>query len=69
MTRHLTHMSFYFDDNQMRSLKDYNYHNRIPLKRLGKPDEVANVIVFLASKYASYITGATILVDGGFSIN
>ena len=57
------------NDILTRELTDYNYHERIPLKRLGKPDEVANVIVFLASKYASYITGATILVDGGFSIN
>ncbi len=46
-----------------------NYLNRIPLKRSGKPEEVANVIIFLSSNYASYITGATILVDGGFSIN
>ena len=46
-----------------------NYLNRIPLKRSGKPEEVANVIIFLSSNYASYITGTTILVDGGFSIN
>ena len=52
-----------------KELSEDNYFERIPLKRLGKPDEVANVIVFLASKYASYITGSTILVDGGFSIN
>ena len=49
--------------------KDLNYFDRIPLRRLGKPEEVANVILFLASEYASYITGSTILVDGGFSIN
>ena len=52
-----------------QELLDQNYHERIPLKRLGSPDEVAYVILFLASKYASYITGTTILVDGGFSIN
>ena len=57
------------NDILTKELAEYNYHERIPLKRLGKPDEVANVIVFVASKYASYITGATILVDGGFSIN
>ena len=52
-----------------KELSENNYYERIPLKRLGKPNEVANVVVFLASKYASYITGSTILVDGGFSIN
>ena len=37
----------------------------IPLRRLAKPDEVADAIVWLASERASYITGQTILVDGG----
>lgn len=38
---------------------------RIPLGRLGRPEELANAMVFLASEAASYITGQTILVDGG----
>ncbi len=38
----------------------------VPLKRLAKPEEIANLIVFLASEKASFITGATIQVDGGF---
>jgi len=37
----------------------------IPLKRAGKPQDVANVALFLASEYASYITGQVIVVDGG----
>lgn len=37
----------------------------IPLKRIAKPEEVADAIVWLASERASYITGQTILVDGG----
>ena len=37
----------------------------IPLRRTGTPDEIANMIVFLASDAASYITGQTIAVDGG----
>jgi NAD(P)-dependent dehydrogenase (short-subunit alcohol dehydrogenase family) len=37
----------------------------VPLKRAGKPEEIAESIVFLASDKASFITGATIAVDGG----
>ncbi len=37
----------------------------IPLKRLGKPEDVANVVAFLASEDANYITGQVIQVDGG----
>jgi 3-oxoacyl-[acyl-carrier protein] reductase len=37
----------------------------IPLGRLGKPEEVAAMVVFLSSPRASYITGQSILVDGG----
>lgn len=37
----------------------------IPVRRLGKPEEIADAIVGLASERASYITGQTILVDGG----
>ena len=37
----------------------------IPLKRLGTADDVANAVLFLASKEAGYVTGQTIIVDGG----
>jgi len=37
----------------------------IPMRRLGRPEEVAAVVRFLASREASYVTGATIKVDGG----
>ncbi|PWB61128.1 MAG: 3-oxoacyl-ACP reductase [Bradyrhizobiaceae bacterium] len=39
----------------------------IPLQRLGRPEELADVIVFLASERAGYVTGAAIGVDGGLS--
>ncbi len=42
------------------------YIEKIPLKRIGKPEEVSVAVVFLASEEASYITGATIFVDGGW---
>ncbi len=50
------------DDTYRKSLEQY-----IPLRRAGKPEDVARVVRFLASDEASYITGATIVVDGGLS--
>ena len=41
---------------------------RIPLNRLGKPEDIAHLTVFLASDYADYITGQTIYVDGGWTV-
>jgi NAD(P)-dependent dehydrogenase (short-subunit alcohol dehydrogenase family) len=51
----------HFDDPTV--LKDYFRH--IPLGRGGEPEEVANASAFLASDLASFITGATLFVDGG----
>lgn len=42
-----------------------NMTANIPLGRIGDPEEFANLVVFLASEKSSYITGATIQVDGG----
>jgi NAD(P)-dependent dehydrogenase (short-subunit alcohol dehydrogenase family) len=41
----------------------------VPLHRLGKVEEIATVALFLASEDSSYITGANIVVDGGFTIH
>ena len=41
--------------------------NRISLKRIAKPEEISNVILFLASDLSSYITGQTLRVDGGLN--
>lgn len=40
---------------------------KIPMKRMGKTREVANAVVFLASDEASYITGQTLVIDGGLT--
>lgn len=41
------------------------FANSIPLRRLGKPEDVANAALFLASDYSDYITGQVINIDGG----
>lgn len=41
------------------------YFERMPMRRLGRPEEIANAVVFLASPKASFITGTDLLVDGG----
>jgi Tropinone reductase 1 len=39
-----------------------------PLARIGEPEEVASVVAFLCMPAASYITGQSIAIDGGFSV-
>jgi 3-oxoacyl-[acyl-carrier protein] reductase len=45
-----------------------DYKKNIPLGKLGEPDDVANVVAFLASDMSKYITGQVIVVDGGLFI-
>ena len=55
-----TDMTAYLDDNDKNNLIE-----EIPLKRLGSVQDIADLVVFLSSEDASYITGQTISVDGG----
>jgi NAD(P)-dependent dehydrogenase (short-subunit alcohol dehydrogenase family) len=54
----------WLDDESFRA----SVRDRIPLGKIGDPLEVAGPVVFLASPAASLITGATLLVDGGWTI-
>ena len=42
------------------------YRQRLPMGRLGQPDEIARIALVLASDLSSYVHGALIAVDGGF---
>jgi glucose 1-dehydrogenase len=53
------------EDEQKRKDEE----NKIPIHRIGQPEEIAKVALFLASEDASYITGTTIYVDGGFTLS
>ena len=55
-----TDMTSFLDENTKKDLIE-----TIPLKRLGNPEDVSKLVLFLASDEASYITGQTISIDGG----
>ncbi len=55
-----TDMTKVLSEDQRKSLLE-----RIPMQRLGHPEDIANAVVFLASDLASYITGQTLHVNGG----
>jgi len=56
MTQALEHMS----SEEAKALK-----KSIPMRRFGKPEEVASAVFFLANPDAGYITGSTLKIDGG----
>jgi len=62
----------FIDTDMTRALTDAQRGallEHIPLRRLGKPEDVAEAVVFLASRQAAYITGATLHVNGGMYMN
>ena len=58
-----TAMTDKLNDPQKEKLQE-----QIPMARLGDPQEVAKVILFLASDMASYVTGHVVLIDGGMGM-
>jgi len=76
-----TVLTGYFDTERIKKLIDHEAEqnnqsveeikktreDKIPMKRLGKPEEYGHLVAFLASDYASYLTGAGIPLDGGLN--
>ncbi len=60
----------YFPQKRGEERLDYmaEINKRIPMGRIGSPEEVAGAVVFLCSNASSYITGQNIIIDGGYSI-
>jgi 3-oxoacyl-[acyl-carrier protein] reductase len=52
----------------VRNAAEADIKKQIPVRRLGKPDDIANAVAFLASDETSYITGHVLTVDGGLTL-
>jgi NAD(P)-dependent dehydrogenase (short-subunit alcohol dehydrogenase family) len=55
-----------FDDQNENFVK--NYESKVPLKRMGKTQEIADSVLFLFSPLSSYVNGHNLIIDGGWSI-
>jgi NAD(P)-dependent dehydrogenase (short-subunit alcohol dehydrogenase family) len=53
------------DVPQVGTSRDEKYLSSIPLARFGEPEDVADVVVFLASDLSRYVTATSLVVDGG----
>ena len=60
-----------WDSFKRNNFKDYKQFidSNIPLKKIGTPEDVASLCLFISSNYASYINGANFVIDGGMTSN
>lgn len=63
----------FIDTDALRGFPNYDdlareVVRRTPFGRIGRPEEVASVVIFLAGPHAGWVTGQTIIVDGGYSL-
>lgn len=67
-TERLDELAAHLSSTQKKSVDEVfaGWERDIPAQRLGRPEEIAAVVAFLASERASYVTGTTIAVDGGW---
>ena len=54
--------------NAVRNAAEDQIKKSIPVRRLGKPEDIANAVLFLAQEAASYVTGQVLRVDGGLTL-
>ncbi len=54
----------------MKDIPEFNNPiiDRTPLKRWGSPEDIAGAVLFLSSEQASFITGQTLILDGGYTL-
>lgn len=67
-TERVENLAKSFGEKRKSSVEDFyrNIEKSIPMGRLGKPEEIAQAVAFLASERAAYITGVALQIDGGF---